>query len=51
MPPPKIAVRNGVNCTSNDPLNATIIRMQTATPTNKKKTVPKLTATAPRELA
>ncbi len=48
--PPAKAARNGKTCISNEPLNEIIIRIAVATPTNRKNTVPRLTATAVREL-
>ena len=39
-----------LNSAGDEPLKATIIRMQTATPTKRKKTVPKLVAIAAWEL-
>ena len=43
--------RNGGNWAWNEPLKATIIRMQVATPRNRKNTVPRLVAMAVRELS
>ena len=43
--------KNGSNWAWNEPLKAIMIRMHVATPTNRKNTVPRLVATARRELA
>ena len=51
MPPPIMNARNGCNWAWNEPLKAIIIRMQVATPRNRKNTVPRLVAMALRELA
>ena len=51
IPPPTMNTKNGVNCSSNEPLNDIMIRMHVAIPTSRKNTVPRLTATACRELA
>ncbi len=50
-PPPNMNATKGMNWASNEPLKAIITRMHVATPTNRKKTVPRLVAIACRELA
>jgi hypothetical protein len=49
--PPTMKARNGASCVWKLPLKLIIIRISVTTPRNRKKTLPRLTPTAVRELA